>query len=549
MKKTIYIILALCSVLALCCFNAAAAPAGTPITSATDFASMSANGNYYLANDIIIDTSYAGEFRGTFDGNGKTITVYAPIFTAIDGATIKNLNVTGIINGTGGNTAAVAVSASGAVTFSNVTTKVTIVEALGAGSLLAVADDTAYVTVTNCVNEGTISGFGTIGGLVGLINNNVATVTGCVNKGKILSTGGQSAGIVSAFGVTDGVAPKDTITIDNCVNYADITGDYAQSGGILAFLCGGAVITNCKNYGNILNTNNKAGGIFGTTINTTKNVCALTIENCINYGDVCASKVVAGIAARLGRAVQVEGMNYSINNCVNYGKLTTYTAITYYEKSNTLYMGGIAGYAYGGSLIPANSVTNCINFGDIVADSSHLTADSSLYIGGIIAYVNSSNYICKNNINVGNINYKGTLAPTAIALIVYNKATSPEEANNFSSDALPGANFNDTLTTVVTPEQLASGEVAFAANEAAGKTIFYQTIGSDKVPLVFADADGSNTVVKNADGSFSNVAKDTATTEPEVIVTPSTGDATLIFAVIAFISIIGTAVVTKRIKN
>ena len=50
-----------------------ATPEGTPITTAAEFAAMEANGKYYLANDIILTSTYANEFTGIFDGNGKTM--------------------------------------------------------------------------------------------------------------------------------------------------------------------------------------------------------------------------------------------------------------------------------------------------------------------------------------------------------------------------------------------------------------------------------------------------------------------------------------------
>ena len=560
MKKTLSIIMALCMILSVCAFSVAAAPEGTAISSAAEFAAMAADGKYYLANDIALNASYAESFKGTLDGNGKTITVSAPMFAAIDGATIKNLNLVGFIDGAAANTAAVAVTASGAVTFENIASKVTITNATGAASILAVADPTASVTAIGCVNEGSISGTGTVGGIIGLINNNVNTVTACENRGDLLSTGGQCGGIVSAMGVKNGVAPKDTITITDCVNYANVTGDNAQSGGILAFLCGGVEIKNCVNYGKILNTNNKAGGIFGTSIKSTKNVCAISIENCINYGEVCASKVVAGIAARLGRAVSVAGMNYFIKNCINYGDINVYSDIAY--EGVTLYMGGIVGYSYANSQTPANGVINCINLGNINADRSYLDAASKLYVGGIVSYVNSVNYVCQNNINAGILSVNG--APTAVANITYNVKLDAVEAekNNYSIHSIEGA--TDGLTNFATMSQLKSGEVAYLINEAAGETIYYQAIGTDDAPVLAAAEDGSNTILKNANGTFSNPVKEPEVTEPEVtepettepevtepettepVTPPTTGDSTVIFAVIAVISILGVAVVAKR---
>ena len=109
MKKIISIALTLCMVLGLCSFSVAAAPEGTAITDAAGFAAMDPAGTYYLANDITLTASYATAFAGTLDGNGKTITVSAPIFAEIAGATIKNLNVAGAIDGAGADAAAVAV--------------------------------------------------------------------------------------------------------------------------------------------------------------------------------------------------------------------------------------------------------------------------------------------------------------------------------------------------------------------------------------------------------------------------------------------------------
>ena len=559
MKKTLSIIMALCMILSVCFFSVSAAEAtagsvaadykpadgAIAITDAAGFAAMAADGNYYLANDITLTASYAEAFKGTFDGNGKTVTVSAPMFAAIDGATIKNLTVAGAIDGAEADTAAVAVTAANAVTFANVVSKVTITNAKGAASLLAVADATASVTVTACVNEGSISGTGTVGGLIGLINNNVNTVTACENRGELLSTGGQCGGIVSSMGVKNGVAPNDMVTITDCVNYANITGDKAQSGGILAFLCGGVEIKNCINYGKIVNTNNKAGGIFGTSIQTTKNVCAISIENCINYGDVYASKVVAGIAARLGRAVQVVGMNYFVKNCINYGNLGVYSEIPY--EGVTLYMGGIVGYSYANSQTPANGVANCINMGNINADRSYLDAASKLYVGGIVSYANSTNYVCQNNINAGIITISGG-DKTAVANIVHNVKLDAAEAekNNYSVNAVEGA--VDTFTNIVTADQIASGEVAYLINEAAGETIYYQAIGTDKAPVLAAAEDGSNTILKNADGTYSNpvveVPEETKPADPV-----PTGDSALIFAVVALISVFGVATIAKRREN
>ena len=546
MKKTLSIVLVICTILSICSFSVAAAPEGTAVSSAAEFAAMAADGKYYLANDITLDATYAGPFKGTLDGNGKTLTVSAPIFAAIEGATIKNLTVAGAIDGAGADAAAVAVTAAGAVTFDNIYNKATITNAATGAGILAIADATATVTMINCRNDAAISTSGQAAGLVGYINNNVNTITSSENHGEIKSTGGSAAGIIARFGVNAAKADVDKVIITDCANYGNIYTDGTQAGGMLAYLVGGTEIKACMNKGDITSSNNKAGGIFGTSIKDTKNVCAITVESCVNYGTVSAPKVAAGIVGRLGRAVQLEGMNYMVKNCINYGDVKAYTAITY-DKA-TLYIGGIVGYAYGGSLTPANGVINCVNLGNITADRSHLTGASSLYIGGIVAYVNAVNFECKNNVNTGVASINGEV--TGMGNIVYNKKleAAGAEANNYSVQIADGA--TDTFTKVVTADQIASGEVAYLINEAVGETIYYQEIGTDKAPVSapFAAGDGSNTILKNADGTFGNpvkeVPEDTKPADPV-----PTGDSALIFAVVAIISVLGIATVAKRREN
>jgi hypothetical protein len=543
MKKTFSIVLALLMILSICSFSVAAAPEGTAISSAAEFAAMAADGKYYLANDITLDATYAGPFKGTLDGNGKTLTVSAPIFAAIDGATIKNLTVAGAIDGAAADTAAVVVNAAGAVTLESITNKATITNAATGAGILAIADATATVTMTACRNEAAISTTGQAAGLIGYINNNINTITGSENHGEITSTGGSAAGIIARFGANAAKADVDKVIITNCANYGNVYTDGTQAGGMLAYLVGGTEIKNCINKGDITSSNNKAGGIFGTSVKDTKNVCAITVESCVNYGTVSAPKVAAGIVGRLGRAVQIEGMNYMVKNCINYGDVKAYTAITY--DAATLYIGGIAGYCYGGSLVPANGVVNCVNLGNITADRSHLTGKSSLYIGGIVAYVNAANFECKNNVNTGVATITGEV--TGMGSIIYNKKLegATAETNNYSVVIADGA--TDSFTKIVTADQIASGEVAYLINEAAGETIYYQAIGTDKAPVLAAAEDGSNTILKNADGTYGNPVKEPETTEPAEPV--PTGDSSIIFAVVALISLLGIATIAKRREN
>ena len=107
MKKTLSVILTLCMILGLCSFSAFAAeatvgsvaagytPEGTPITSAAEFAAMTADGKYYHANDITVDATWNKTsdtykentpFTGVLDGNGHIDRI-----VRLDGAAVDEL--------------------------------------------------------------------------------------------------------------------------------------------------------------------------------------------------------------------------------------------------------------------------------------------------------------------------------------------------------------------------------------------------------------------------------------------------------------------------
>lgn len=134
-----------------------------------------------LCADIKI-TRWAGssghEFAGTFDGDGHTLNIpqrtsaeqeYSAPFSRVDGATIKNLHITGEIN--------------------NDDYKYTsglIGEAKG------------NVTVTNCKSSilifSRLEGDGTHGGLIAKISSGKTTITDCIFDGKLATTYTHSFG-------------------------------------------------------------------------------------------------------------------------------------------------------------------------------------------------------------------------------------------------------------------------------------------------------------------------------------------------------------------
>ena len=121
--KTLALILSLLMMFTMIPISVSADASGeaTAITDAAGFAAMTENGNYYLANNITITTTYSGTFKGTLDGNGKTVTTVAPLFKSVNGATIENLTVSGSIKGR----AAVVSYVLGNTVFANITNPLT----------------------------------------------------------------------------------------------------------------------------------------------------------------------------------------------------------------------------------------------------------------------------------------------------------------------------------------------------------------------------------------------------------------------------------------
>ena len=169
-------------------------------------------------------------FYGTFDGNGKTITItvssssnYKALFAGVSGATIKNVTVAGTI--TGKNYCAGLVGyVSGDLTIENCTNTATVTSS---GSTGNVAGLVAYavngnIAISNCTNTGDVSstgGGGSVGGIAGYISENVTsfTMTGCSNSGPISTTASSKGALVGKLSCT-------TVSISDCSYSASSSG-------------------------------------------------------------------------------------------------------------------------------------------------------------------------------------------------------------------------------------------------------------------------------------------------------------------------------------
>ena len=119
-------------------------------------------------------------------------------------------------------------------------------------------------TISNCRNEGEISGIAVVGGIVGLLSTK-GTTEKCSNTGHINALQSTAAGIAGQMNQKNG---QSNSIVRECYNSGSIEGG-EEVGGIVAFFCGQSqqgTIENCYSKGTITSTNGKGGAIVGIKI-------------------------------------------------------------------------------------------------------------------------------------------------------------------------------------------------------------------------------------------------------------------------------------------
>ncbi len=352
-------------------------PQKITIATAEDLVNFLAAADTYDEKDeatVTADISMSGvtftpatDFKGSFDGGGKTISGIAattPLFLKNSG-TIKNFTLE--------------------------------------GAFAANAADQLVILAPVARNYGTLEGI--------------------TNKASVTVTLPQNASAGSPAGVNvAGIAGESYGPISNCTNNGDITakGDMFDSwamvaSGIVGFL--GAPIEGCANYGKVEMT---AGQPIGRTpgmteismmydpVSTVAGIAsyavsdadhAVTVTACDNHGDISFyfNKLTAGTSpvSRVPAAGIVGNAGGDIIRCKNYGKITHVIvaedrATAYNAQTIIMHTAGITGGDYFVKKINAaadqneTNIVDCINAGAIYVDSD-LTKSNSV-VGGIAAW-------------------------------------------------------------------------------------------------------------------------------------------------------------------
>ena len=204
------------------------------------------------------------KYRGTFDGNGKTITnLYINasqtsqnnmgLFGYTYQSTIKNLTFENAnVTNTQSNTGILVGKAGYGSTLQNIKISKTCQIKGGnyTGGIAGELDGNAY----NCVNYATVQGTQYIGGLWGMYSRKGNSITACANYGNVTASSEMAGGLVGYF--RGG-------TIQDCANYGDVKGTNRVA-GMAGFVSDGKV-QNVFSYGNISVTNKtqNVGMVFG----------------------------------------------------------------------------------------------------------------------------------------------------------------------------------------------------------------------------------------------------------------------------------------------
>ena len=316
-------------------------------------------------------------FAGTLDGNGKALkninmsgTGDVALFCSpADNATFKNLIIkssTFELTG-GGNWHGTICCCTNAknVTFSNIyvdkdvkiISKTTHDNSIVGGICGGVyGDNSAVVTIENCIFAGTLTATGKYaGGILGTVEQkkgkpaNTVTVKNCLNMGDVSSAKDFVAGVVVAEGVT----------VENCVNIGTVSGANYVAGvyaGNPKYTT--TSVSGCYSVNSIYDHNTSGGGTF-----TTENNTLVTINQLIgNNATVPATftKRAGDIAVPAGCTVapaNIFGINMVSGAAVRMANPTglRFTAMLGADYLNAL-VGDATDYSFGIIIAPTDYV-------------------------------------------------------------------------------------------------------------------------------------------------------------------------------------------------
>ena len=220
-------------------------------------------------------------FRGTFDGNGFTIsnlkinkpnTYFQGLFGSTYAATIKNVTLENV-DVTGDQIIGGLVAHCNSSTVENCSVSGNVTGNQNVGGF--VANNLNSSTITNCSFSGAVTALTKSAGGFVCSNANSSTITNCSSSGTVTSSEGDAGGFVCGNGSSS--------TITNCSSSADVIGTNSTSRYVGGFAAGNrATISNCSSSGTVTGEGLYAGGFLAILVAQTTIVDSKTTSKVIS---------------------------------------------------------------------------------------------------------------------------------------------------------------------------------------------------------------------------------------------------------------------------
>ena len=242
------------------------------------FAQSVSGGESYTGKTVVLaaNLSLAGEdfagigssaapFKGTFDGQNHIVSDLSSsvgFFADVNGGTVKNLIVRGMVN--------------------------------GASNIAGVVGKLTAGAVQNCGNEASVSGGANVGGVVGSVNGD-CTVSGCYNSGAVSGTTGYIGGVTGQHWRGG--------TVEDCYNLGMVTGPATVGGITGGHKAASPVLNRCYNGGTVVGKNgstNNIDAVIGASRGTNTDCFYLAASGTCSKSGVTAVESVS--ASSLGAA-------------------------------------------------------------------------------------------------------------------------------------------------------------------------------------------------------------------------------------------------------
>ena len=384
---------------------------------------------YRLTNDITV-TKMVGmvlvapnqtpnPFRGTFDGDGHTLTVNITVesdnadtpaapFAYLSGATIKNLNVEGSITTNGRRPASIVSFVTGSSEITNCTSSVAITSSkaydVDAGGFVGRVNTGSTLTLSNCLFTGSIAYTNAAGrdggGLVGFLQTNAtANLTNCVFAPTSVSFAQTYVDFnMFANGEKNGNLDPCYINITNC--FYDVSdGDHWKITGQVGGTHIPATIDNNTDWQN-----------FGTVVTCGYDYSGKTVT----LGNNVSVSTVVGTADRpFAGTFDGQGNTLTVNINVSSGSSNTPAAPFAAIGGATIQNLHVAGSISSNAMRPASiasfvtddsEITNCKSSVSITA-----SLDADVDAGGFVGRVNENKTITMTGCAfTGSINFSHT---------------------------------------------------------------------------------------------------------------------------------------------